>query len=74
MYSYRNGIFSWLIPIALLLLIVFALYMLFKKDQSKDQGNVKDSTHSALRILNERYAKGELTEEEYRRMKKNLLD
>lgn len=80
---YRHGtrFLSWLIPIILILLIISVLYILFKK-KSPNEGKTsiqKESeevlhSHAALKILNERYAKGELKDEEYLRMKKNLLN
>jgi|GEM_PF-2383649 len=38
------------------------------------QAAMVDHTASALNILNERYAKGEISEEDYLKMKKNLTE
>lgn len=62
------GIFKLLIGLGLLILIV---YLLIKASK----GGFKTGSESgkALEILKERYAKGELTEEEFKSMKKELL-
>lgn len=63
-----NMFFVWIIPIILLALIGIALYMVWKNKK----GDHKDQSSSALDILDMRYAKGEIDEEEYKNMKKNL--
>lgn len=73
--GYGNMFWSWLIPLILLVLIAIAVYMIFKNNQTGDQISHKGNSESAsraLEILDERYAKGEINEEEYKRMKKNL--
>jgi putative membrane protein len=55
-----------LIPLAfIVLLIVGAYYLLTSRGQTAE-------TENALRILNERYAKGDITKEQYLEMKQNL--
>lgn len=52
----------WLIP----LLIILIVYLLFKNNsQSKNQ-------ETPLEVLKRRYAKGEITKEEYEQMKSDL--
>jgi putative membrane protein len=54
------------------ILLIVVAYLLIKKllEQNKNQsGNSK----SALDIAKERYAKGEITEEEFEEMKKRLV-
>jgi putative membrane protein len=63
-----NMLIVWLIPIVLLLIIGISLFMIRKNNKE----NSKESNSSALEILNERYAKGEIDEEEYNRKKNNL--
>lgn len=59
---------SWIIPLILVVLIAIAVYMIVnnKKDHNRTGSN------SALDILNERYAKGEIDDEEYNRRKNNI--
>ncbi len=71
-----GGFYGLLIPILLVGLIILALYMIFKKrpNEQERRPNQENPTQSALEILNKRYAMGEINEEEFKRMKKNLLD
>ena len=57
-----------LIPLAFIGLLIVGTYLLLKP-QVKSAGS-----EDALRILDERYAKGEITNEQYSEMKKNLSD
>jgi len=62
--------FLWLRPIlyfALFILAVYIIYRLFFKDRTVFKKQTK-----ALEILQERFAKGEITEEEYIKMKSIL--
>lgn len=59
---------GWIIPTILLLLIGISVYMIIRN-------NKEDKSHRnspALDRLNERYASGEVSEEEYKSIKKNL--
>lgn len=73
--GYGNMFWGWLIPLVLLVLIAVAVYMILKNNKTGEQisksGNTQ-STSRALEILDERYAKGEIDDEEYRKMKSNL--
>lgn len=65
--------YSWtislLIMILLLLIISFLIYKLIRKNQNTDTStNVK----KALEILEQRYAQGEMTDEEFKHKKKVL--
>lgn len=70
--GFRNMSFSmtsmWIIPIILIVIIAIAVYMIAKNKREKDN----PENNSALNILNERFAKGEIDEEEYTEMKKNI--
>lgn len=57
-----------LIPLAFIGLLIVGTYLLLKP-RVKSAGS-----EGALRILDERYAKGEITSEQYSEMKKNLSD
>ncbi len=66
MMNYGNYGFIWAIIIGIVLLVIFFLiYKLF-------QQNKQTPDNTALSILQERYAKGELTDDEFTRMKKIL--
>lgn len=55
------------IPIGLVFLVPGLAILLYDKGKTKEQKN-----DNALEILKNRYAKGELTSEEFERMKKDL--
>lgn len=63
--------FGMLIPLALVALVVYLLFRVFKGwgGLSRDGGDL-----DPLRVLKTRYAKGEITREEFERMKEELKD
>ena len=65
-----GGVFGMIIPIIIIAIIVFAVYKLMQNKNIKDIGT-KDSS---LDILNERFARGEISEEEYNSKKNELLN
>lgn len=73
--GYGNMFWTWLIPLVLIVLIGTAVYMIFKNNKTSDQISQNGNTQTpnrGLEILNERYAKGEINDEDYQRMKNNL--
>lgn len=71
-WGFWNG-FSWImmiIPILLIGVIIFAVYKLIQ--HSRDGYEVQKG-NDPLATLNRRYANGELSDEDYLRMKKNIL-
>lgn len=64
-----GGMYFWLIPLILLVLIIFSGYKLFGGDKGKE---TKIKHGDPLLIVKERYANGEIDEEEYMKMKKVL--
>lgn len=63
--------FMFLVPLAFVVLVVLGLYYLLSGQRS--QGASAGYTQSeALRILKERYARGEITSEQYTKMKRDL--
>lgn len=80
-YGYYGnfGIWGFLLDslwhIALLALIIWFLIWLFSGRRGRRWGNMPGmwQSHSALQILNERYAKGEINKEEYEERKKTLM-
>lgn len=69
--SMGSGMFlSWIIPIILIAIIAIAVFMIVNNNMA----NSKSRNDSAMDILNERFARGEIDEEEYRNKKKNLSE
>jgi len=63
-----GGMFMWLI---LIVIVGIVLYLVF--NQSKRSGNRPDSERETpTEILKRRYAKGEITREEFDRLKKDI--
>ena len=59
--------FGWLWTVILVIIIFVAIYYFtagFKQESTKSA--------NALEIIKQRYAKGEITEEEFRKMKKEI--
>ena len=67
-YGMMNG-FGWIFMILFWVIIIFLFSRLFS---SRSAGNSVDTYKSALDILKERYAKGEITKDEYEQMKQDL--
>jgi len=64
------GGLGFLINIIVVTLIIVGVVILIRALLRKD--NIKLSSNQSLNILKERYAKGEITLEEYETIKKNL--
>ncbi|WP_455280168.1 SHOCT domain-containing protein [[Eubacterium] cellulosolvens] len=61
--------FGWLWTIVLVIIILMVIYYFtagFKQESSKP------TSMNSLEILKQRYAKGEINEEEFRKMKKEI--
>ncbi|MDD7793512.1 SHOCT domain-containing protein [Clostridium sp. 'White wine YQ'] len=71
-YGYGGAGFMMMIPMLIILLLV--IYFVYKAISRKDINLSANRTSSnAIDILNERFAKGEISEEEYSARKKQLL-
>ncbi len=56
-----------------LIIVVIVAYFLIKYfNENKNDTNIFSQKSNAIDLLNERYAKGEIDEEEYNKMKKIL--
>lgn len=67
-YGFGNGgMFMWVI-----FLIVIGLLIYFAVQAQKTKGQTPTQNENYLDILKNRYAKGEITKDEYERMKKDL--
>ncbi len=79
MFGFGFG-FGWIFTILFWALIIWAIYALIENltghshnQHHHDQQNTKMSQeNSALNILKERYAKGEISKEQFDQMKKDL--
>ncbi len=77
-WGYGNGIGGWgmgligmLVPLVIFLAIVFFLYHFFNRNLR--HGNYDAASHfRAQEILAERFARGEISEDEYKRLKNTL--
>lgn len=69
-YGYGMGYGGMFLGLLFWIIIIVVAYVLIKKimEQNKSQGQVK----SGLDIAKERYAKGEITKEEFEEMKERL--
>ena len=63
-----GGVFMWLILIILVGLIVYFLL----EQRRKNENNVESTPETALDILKKRYAKGEISKDEFHRMKDDI--
>jgi len=63
-----GGVFMWLILIILVGLIAYFLL----EQRRKDENNVKSTPETALDILKKRYARGEISKDEFDRMKDDI--
>lgn len=69
MHGYYGGGFMWLWFLLIVLVVILILVPVLKKNDST-QSNL--SKESALDILEKRFARGEISEDEYKNMKKTL--
>ena len=63
--------FGWLFWIVILVLVIWAVIRLVNASQNRDVPPVSRE-ESPLDILKKRYARGEISQEEFERMKKDL--
>jgi putative membrane protein len=76
-YFWWGGI--WIFPTMFLVVLITALCLIFRRGGFRfpcfddRQGGPGRETESALDILKKRYAKGEITKEEFEQMKRDVL-
>lgn len=61
----------WLWPVLLLIGLALLAYLIYRLMQDR-HGGAQEGTSSAHRILDERYARGEIDEQEYRSRRTDL--
>jgi putative membrane protein len=66
--------FPMVMPIVMVLVVVFCLYFLFGRGGARPFGEAQPGRDgdSPLDILKKRYARGEITKEEYEQIKKDI--
>jgi putative membrane protein len=65
--------FGWIFPLFMLLMIVVCILFVMRGPWGHGHRSSTDATSSALQILNERFAKGEIEREEYEEKKTTIL-
>ncbi len=66
MHSFGFGLFGSFVTLVFWVAVLYGVYVLFKKHEQRA------GVSRALPILKERYAKGELTKEQFEAMKKDV--
>jgi putative membrane protein len=72
MYGMGFMWFGWLWVIIFILIILAGIYFFASGFRQENTRPASTSSTSSLEILKQRYAKGEITEEEFRKMKKEI--
>jgi len=66
------GLFSFLLGLLLIFLLILAVVAGVKWTRGKKIPFVRENGESALNILRKRYAKGEINQEEFDRVKRDI--
>ena len=66
MMGYGGG---WIMMIGVLVIVVLAIFALFRYLQHSSSASRNNAISSPLDILNERYARGGISDEEYKKKK-----
>jgi len=69
-YGWYGGMFTWIILIIVVVIIVY-LFLNRSRSVKPSDGSTKES---AMDILKKRYAKGEITKEDFDKLKKDISD
>lgn len=63
---------GWLFWLVILGVVIWAVVTLVNRTSGENRSNPPANRETPLEILKKRYARGEITKEEYREMKNNL--
>jgi Predicted membrane protein len=63
---------GWLMMLGITALVVLGIIALIRYIKNSNNNHIASGNSNALSILNERYAKGEISSEEYFRMKAEI--
>jgi putative membrane protein len=76
-YFWMHGMWAFpvIMPIVMLVVMLLVIYLIFGRGGFRPPwyNNDRPNPESALDILKKRYAKGEITKEEFEQMKKDIL-
>ena len=67
-----GGFYFWLVPLAIFLLVIYSGYKAFWP-RKKSVDSISDG-QSPLETLKSRFANGEISEEEYEKIKRKLIE
>jgi len=70
-YYGMGGGFMWLFPLIGLGIFLYVIYMIFNRTNLTNNTGI--NSESALEVLKKRYARGDITKEEFAEMKKDLI-
>lgn len=71
-YGIVGGLFMLVFWVAVILAVIWVIKEIFSK-KNKDNSYSGQRTKSATEILKERYARGEITKEQYEQMKRDIM-
>lgn len=71
----------WIFPLIMILVMLLVVYLIFGRRgfrgpcwRSEDRNSHRQHSETPLEILKRRYAKGEISKEEFERMKNDILN
>lgn len=73
-YFWMGGM--WIFPFIGIIVMLIVVYLVFSRGNFRPpwrESNLPGDSQSALDILKKRYAKGEITKEEFEQMKRDIM-
>jgi len=71
-FGFGMGAFGWIFMLLILGLIIFGVFALIKWVFMRSGNTGATSKNNALKILEERYARGEIDQEEFEQKKRDI--